>query len=143
MSHLISEELPTIKEELERKTVEVLERLVFRHETHRISKDHLSNAAKTIWNITSGLVGDEIAALCSATADMATVPDRMKRHFVGKGKVLTVTWLPEGTGYAIVKRDAAIGESPVVRAIKSEVGLREAELEKLFSVLAKSGYTEL
>jgi len=142
MSRTNPDEPPSVQEELERKTVELLETLVHRSETHRLEKSHLSMIAKALWNVTSGLVSNEISTLCSATADMNPAVQRMTRHFVGKGKVLSIIWRPEGDGYVVLTLDATTCEKSM-RSVKSEVGLRENELDKLFAVLAKSGYTAL
>lgn len=144
MSHPTSDEPPSVKDELERKTVDLLETLVHRAETHRMSQADLSLAAKTLWNVTSGLVSSEISRLCSAAAETAPASARMKRHFVGKGKVLSVVWLPDGAGYAVITTDAAQPlVNRIVRPVKSEVGMREAELSSLFTALLNSGYVEI
>jgi hypothetical protein len=152
MSHPISDEPPSVKDELERKTVDLLETLVHRSETHRMTKADLGLVAKALWNVTSGLVSSEVSQLCSATAGAGTTGAAMKRHFIGKGKVLTVIWLADGTGYIVNTRTVPpaveTGVEPfksevVTRPVKSEPGLREPELTHLFTALVKSGYVEL
>jgi hypothetical protein len=58
-------ELPTIKEELERKTVDVLVRLEKDLLDSKINSDQYNEARRMIFDIVSGLVGIEIIELLS------------------------------------------------------------------------------
>jgi hypothetical protein len=138
----LSAPLPTIRDELCHKTVEVLERLVHRAENHRLDRCDLALVGHALWNATSGLVTAEVSELASAVAGMGRQKP-LKRHFVGKGAVRTIAWLPDGKGYAIVTRHADTGltDKPITR--DTDVGQREAELETLFASLRKAGYVEL
>jgi hypothetical protein len=136
-----SQELPTLREELERKTVDELQTLVYRAENERLDKETLGMLGHTLWTVTSGLVSREVSELCSATAN-STKPRKLSRQFIGKGSVLTVTWMPDGQGYVVCVMDATTFEKKL-RPIKSEIGMREEELKKLFGTLCKSGYQQL
>lgn len=140
MSHTI-DAIPTVKEELERKTVELLESLVHRSETDRLNKSDLSLVGRAVWSITSGLVSTDVSELCAAVS-RANAPRKLTRHFTGKGSVLSVIWNADSHGYLLVTRDATTQERKV-RAINTEIGQREDELKNLFGALARSGYTEL
>lgn len=139
---MITDEIPTVTAELERKVVELLETLVHRTETNRMDKGDLWAVGKALWNITSGLVSDEVSTLCSTVAD-AGKTRILKRQFIGDGRILTVSWTPNGIGYVILSHNATTQERKTVRISKSEIGIRETELSSLFAVLLKTGYLEI
>ena len=136
-----TEEIPTVKAELERKTVELLENLVYRTEGKRMSQDDLNMVAGALWTVTSGLVSGDVSDLCAAAANAAK-PRKLTRSFIGKGSVITVMWLPDSAGYLIVSRNATtLVKTP--KPVKAEIDERQAALTKLFGALIASGYEEL
>lgn len=139
----MTDTLPTMKEELERKSVEFLEHVVYRAERNLLSERELGQIGHAIWNITSGLVDDSVSDLAGLVAKTRnTAP--MKRHFVGKGHVYTVLWNPAKEGYAVLKRDASTPhERQVVRKSDAQAGDREDQLKTLFDAMRTGGYVEL
>ena len=134
--------IPTPRQELERKTVEYLEAQINRADNNRLERRDLHVIGRALWNITSGLVDDDIANLCSMTAAAGQNP-RIARRYVGKGKVLIIMWTPDGQGYVVLSVDATTQIKSVLLTSKSEVGIREEELRTLFGTLSKSGYIEI
>lgn len=134
--------LPTVKQELERKTIELLEDLTWRKSVGRLSKQAFGQIAGAVWTLTSGLVELDIAEL----VQMAIVDGgntKLSRNFLGCGCLITLSWLPDSSGYALLSRDAITNERTVMRASKSEIGLREPEMEKICNALLASSYTEI
>lgn len=136
------EPIPTPREELTRKTVDVLTQLVHRSEVGRLDKSQLAFAGRLLWTVTAGLVDEDVTVICQEAA-RAGLDKPIKRHFVGKGVVRTVAWHADKPGYAMVTRDANATPvtEPMVR--KTEIGERENELATLFASLRKAGYVEL
>ena len=134
--------LPTVREELERKTVEYLESQVHRADQSRLEKRDLFVIGKALWNITSGLVGNDVAELCSAVADAGKTP-ALTRRFVGKGKVILIAWNADGHGFVGQSINADTLQSNTFITSKAQVGEREEELKTLFGALSKSGYMEI
>ncbi len=133
------ETLPTTREELERKTVDYLQEQVHRVESGRSDKQRLFVIGRALWHVTSGLVDQSVLDLCTAAWDSGEEPVCMRR-FVGKGKVLTALWKPDGRGYVLQSIDATTQEKTILRTSTAEIGLREDELKALFGALVKAGY---
>lgn len=134
--------IPTVTQELERKTVELLETLVHRSESNRLDKAHLAMIGRALLNITSGIVSSDVSTLCAAVAETAPLP-KLKRQFIKSGKILSVFWFPDKAGYLVRTHDATTQEIKLILTKSSEIGIRESELTALFSTLTKSGYLEI
>lgn len=136
---------PTIVQELERKAVDVLERLMHRKDTARMSFRELVAAADAIHDITSGLVPDDTSDLFARIACKSGAPwgqVRIGRHAVrGDGTVCSAYWQADKPGYAVVYRMP--GQKPVIKGREAEVDVRHIELETLFTKLRTTGYVEL
>lgn len=139
---MIEEEIPSVREELERKTVDVLTSLVYRCRENRLDKSTLGAIATALWNATSGLVGNEVSEICVKVASEGLARP-MTRNFIAKGEVLTVIWNADKAGYIIFSRNATTLERHVLSRKNTEIGHREAELSKLFNALVAKGYLEI
>jgi hypothetical protein len=135
------EAVPTVREELNRKTVEVLTTACQKTDVGRLPKRDLALIGQTLWQVTSGLVDNEVSHLVAVAAD-AAIAEPMKRHFIGKGTVRTVAWFPERAGYVVLSRDPN-GQVLNTNKRSADVGEREVELSNLFAALEKAGYREL
>lgn len=142
MSLETQSEVPSVKEELERKTVDLLENLVHRSESLRLDKRTLAFVAKQLWHVTSGLVDKGISDLCGAVA-LECTKETLARRFVGKGTLVVVVWLPDKPGYNVVKINPTTLERTVAHSSKEDVTTRGPQLEELFAALVKSGYQEI
>jgi hypothetical protein len=134
--------IPTPRQELERKTIDFLQAQVNRAETGRLEKRDLHLIGHALWHITSGLVDDTVSELCTAVAEAGKQP-AMLRRFVGKGEVLIVAWNADKSGYVVQSVHAVNQTRTTIRKSDAEIGLREAELKKLFDGLSKVGYMEI
>jgi hypothetical protein len=139
----MTHEIPTLKEELERKSVEALEFAVHRHEQHLLSDRELGVIGHAVWNITGGLVDDSVSDLAALVAKTRHATP-IKRHFAGKGAIYTVAYRTERDGFVVVKRDARTPkERQVVRNSDAQAGDREDQLKTLFAAFKTGGYVEL
>lgn len=133
-------ELPTIKAELNRKTVEFLEQKCYESDHEQITKADLGIVAHAAWTITAGLVDNDISALAAELADRSTKTP-MKRSFVGKGEVLAFVWQPGASGFALTRRNATTLEKTST-ATRTEPGEQQNTLDRLFKAL-KTQYVEI
>lgn len=141
-----AEPIPSVREELERKVVDVMCDIVHKSDTHRLHALTVRQVATALWQATAGLVGDHVSTLLGAATRYAKAIDLPTegRHFVGKGKVLSVYWHPEGNGYVVVTRDPATGKGAgKPRTSPIDQTLRGPELDNLFVSLKAAGYAEL
>ena len=61
--------LPTLREELDRKVVDQLHQLVTGFINGKINADAYSSGVKTLWEVSAGLVSNDISAMISAAED--------------------------------------------------------------------------
>lgn len=134
------DELPTIKAELNRKTVEFLEQKAHESETGQITKNDLGIVAQAVWTVTAGLVDHDISSLAEQLADDAA-RSPIKRSFVGKGEVLTFAWKAGGNGFVLTSIDANTQKRSSV-ASKTEPGELQNKLNRLFAAMS-GHYTEI
>lgn len=134
---MTTETIPTVREELIRKTIEFM---IAAEEKGEIADKVIAAAqAKALWTVTAGLVDNETSELLASHAN--TLGERpVKRYFAGKGSVLMLAHIPAGSGYVLKKINPADGLSSIVKASKSEVGFREKEMEDLVAGLLRTGY---
>ena len=136
-------EIPTVQEELERKTVDLLEHLETRKVLGRLPADMYAHIASAVWTLTSGLVSNDVGALVEAAAKHRSAVVRLSRNFIGKGTLLKLAWDADHNGYVLLEYDAVTGKRTPLRISKSEIGFREKEIEALCAGLLARGYTEL
>lgn len=133
--------IPTAKEELERKTIEFLEAQVHRSESGRLAKEDLALLGRSLWTVTSGLVDAGVLDLCALVGKGARARNVFRRY-VGQGKVITVAWAPDSAGFAVISINATTLEK-TIRKAPAEIGEREAQIETLIANLARAGYVEI
>lgn len=136
-------ELPTVREELERKTIDLLEHLETRKEAGRLPAEMHAQIASAIWTLTSGLISGDVGALVAEVAKQRSAVIKISRNFIGKGAFLRLVWTSDQNGYALFSYDAITGLRTTLRISKSEIGFREKEIEALCAGLLARGYIEL
>jgi hypothetical protein len=77
--------VPTIQEELNRKTIEQLELLVNWRRTKLISEAEFSIALDTLWNVASGLVDEDFHTIISTVAVNKIDPSFGRSWFLTHG----------------------------------------------------------
>lgn len=128
------DELPTIKAELNRKTVEFLEQKANESESGQITKHDLGLVTQAVWTVTAGLVDSDISSIAQQLADGAA-RSPIKRSFAGKGEVLTFAWKAGGNGFVLTSIDAATLKKSSV-ASKTEPGELQNKLDRLFAAMS-------
>jgi hypothetical protein len=88
---------PSIKQELERKTLDELQRLILALEHGKVSPSQFNAAVRSLWQATAGLVSKDIMNLIEQTkAQLLTDDDAISRSYVSRDRatVISVDWLP-------------------------------------------------
>ena len=137
-------ELPTTKEELERKMLELLALTAERLQSGALDRRGAYMTAKAAWTLTAGLVDQSISYLAQQLADENPAPG-WKRYFVSQDPTkapLVLIVLP-GRAYALQKVNAATGERVTLKRRELEPGELEEQVAKLAESLKAGGYLEL
>lgn len=134
-------ELPTLKEELERKAYEMLVRLDSQIKAGSIDPRGAWVTAHTIWTLTAGLVDNDTS---QAAAEMANENSCTfwRRVFLHPTKAALLLYVFPGKAYALRKPDGSGGYSTVKQA-RHDPGDLELEVNNLVDRLKTSGYTEI
>lgn len=140
----MTSDIPTLKEELERKCVEALVRVAERLRSGGIERRAAHVTASTIWDVASGLVDNSVTDLA---AQMTTENQAIDwRRYLVSGdatKFPLVLIVVPGTAYVLVKVDPSNGERTVLKRRKLEPGDLEQEVAALTDRLKLGGYIEL
>lgn len=100
--------LPTLKDELDRKTFETIEHLVAAERKGRMTKAQVSASLDTLFMAVSGLVdNDFIHIITEAQTVVGGDKSVVKRHFVlpDRGIIQTVAWVPGTDKFTTCQRD--------------------------------------
>jgi hypothetical protein len=99
--------VPTLKDELERKTLDELQRLVLALEHGKVSQGYYNAAVESLWMTTAGLVSKDIMNLIDASKRQLVKPAPVREAFVtaDEKSMVIVTWMP-ATGDLCVTRHA-------------------------------------
>lgn len=89
-------ELPTVVEELNRKTIEAMERLQWKFDTKQISGVELASALDALWDAGSGLIDKDIAALIAQMRDQIIDQTVERRLFIDSHGTPIMLELPYG-----------------------------------------------
>jgi len=134
--------IPTVKEELCRKTVDVLLELESRSLDGRLAANEHKRTARVIWTLTAGLVDDETLKLCGQAAD-GCKDDLITLRYLGKGALIEIRYWPQKSGFVATTRNATTQERSVLIQSTAEVGLREGKILQLTEGLLKRGYVKI
>ena len=134
------ERLPTLTEELERKTVEVLEKRMSQFENNEINGNEMHLVAKTAWDIVSGLVSSDISEMCAQAAEEGRA-GRLHRYFVGKSGAVRVSWSANGDLFFIerISKDMKFDQ----REKTTNPGEATEGVLKFVAKLIEAGYVEM
>lgn len=82
---------PTVAQELDRKVIEEMERLLHQHTRHEISNEQYNRAILTIWQVAAGLVPREtMEILALEPADTALLEYRAEKVLLHKSKPIAL-----------------------------------------------------
>lgn len=139
-------DMPTLKDELDRKVFETIEYLISAERKGRMTKAQVSASLDTLFMAVSGLVDNDFINIIT---EAQTVVDGdksvVKRHFIlsGRGIIQTVAWVP-GTGkFTTCQRNLVRGR--VTSAVKEFDSVEKAarSFARLGDGFESKGWIEL
>lgn len=133
----MTDDLPTLKEELERKTVEVLSQLDHRIRSGSIDPRGAWVTAQTVWTLTAGLVSNEASQAAADIANQNPCPN-WKRVFVHDSKPTLLLRVAPSRGFALTH---AITSAVLKKGLLEPGDL--GSLDKVVEALKSVGYTEI
>jgi hypothetical protein len=105
-------ELPELRDELDRKAAETLERLVRHQEQGKISPDAMKVGVRAVWETISGLANDSVCSAASAIhREVGEAMDRQVRLFrdIESGAfACSLQWTPGTCRVAVLKRSGKV-----------------------------------
>ncbi|WKZ86277.1 hypothetical protein N5B55_04825 [Ralstonia pickettii] len=135
--------MPTVQEELDRKTFETLEWLFSAVQLGKMTPDQFSTGVDTLFMAVSGLLGkDFIDLITAAQQECSDTKPLMKRVFVKGNEILAVEWPVGTTKLTVSKRVNGLACGHVVKEWDHTRGAKNAFAELCASVQNK-GYQEL
>lgn len=136
------EALPTVAEELERKTLDAIADILHKSTTGRLPKRDAAIAAHAIWSVTAGLVSTETMALVEQVANEVRTGARQERHFIKGSKTLSLYWTSGEKVLEAVTRDG--GKFILIKEDKfADEDERTAHMAKVSRGVALLGFTPL
>jgi len=97
--------LPTIREELDRKTFETIEWLAVSHDLGKITDGQFNTGVDAVFMSVAGLVNYSIMEIVSAASRSIDRHDlKVRRHFARLGVVVTLEWAAGEGNYRWVTR---------------------------------------
>lgn len=133
--------LPSTREELERKAVDLLVQVGHQYQTGVIDKRTASITNGVVWTLTAGLIDEQIVNMAAQQAnEIGQAP--MRKIFLHASKpALALAVLP-GQAFALNKIDQVTGQRTQVSAKRLDPGELEARVAMLTQTLLDSGYFE-
>lgn len=87
-------DVPSLREELDRKVFEALEDLVNAPSTGRMSAAEVSGGVKTLFTAVSGLVDNKFIEIITGLSELCGAGGAEKRIFIKDGEVVKLSWSP-------------------------------------------------
>jgi hypothetical protein len=131
-------EIPSPREELERKTVEALDELAHRLHNSRLTKEEFGFAAKLLWKVTAGLVDSSISDLCEAASAHAKA-SVMKQSFFSPNRIVIFLWSADKDDYVMRVRDYVGPKDLMSKVVRCSFDERHERLQKAFTALETQG----
>lgn len=95
-------DLPTTRDELDRKTFDTIEWLLASYDKNCISATQLRTGVDSVFSAISGMVSESIFELVSAASvDVAGAQDCVKRVILGKVETYILKWLVGESSFSI------------------------------------------
>lgn len=132
-------DIPSPREELERKTIEALDSLAHKLSQRRLTTAEFGAAGQLLWQVTAGLVDSSISDLCSAVSQQARAT-RMRQVFAGPANVLVFSWYPEQDDYVMEMFSHGSKKPTSTRTVKCAFDERTEKFDKFFATLEAQGY---
>lgn len=140
---------PTVRAEIERKTLETFTRAVERYEAKEVSDREMVIILDTIWDLVGGFLTLDTAEMISETADAVKLKDDVvNRRFFRKGAQLVTLeaapW-PQTTLYSVKNPGTHGAEASLLKDFSEEAQpwkTREAAIAVAAKRLETAGYCE-
>ena len=134
--------IPTVQEELDRKTFETLEWLFSAVQRGKLTQDQFSTGVDTLFMAVSGLLGQDFIDLITAAQKECTGAPALKRVFVKGNEILVVEWTVGTTRVTVGKRVDGLATGGQIKDCDSTLDAKNA-FEALCRVVSNKGYQEL
>lgn len=135
-------DVPTLKEELERKTVEVLSELDRRIRSGSIDPRGAWVTAQTVWTLTAGLVSNEASQAAAELANQNPC-QAWRRVFIHTSKPTLLLKVVPGRAFVLSVVNAATGSTTALKSGRSEPGELEELVDRIATRLKGDGYIEI
>lgn len=143
-------EIPDIKEELERKTFQTLETLISNHENGKITTIEYRASINTLFSVCSGLVDGGFFELISAASEEIKKDFSLARTRVFKkqdsDKVKVITRIKNKGEFIVAVYNCTLDGKKILRGVCDHTDTNEETEEKvkmLTNSLKASGYAEI
>lgn len=141
----VAYELPTTREELNRKTFETIEWLFVGLDKGRLTEEQFSVAVDALFMAVSGLVDKEFIGLVTAAQEQCEgVKTVVKRHFHAPAgdELLSLTWKPGEDNVYMTKRVCGMAVSGVIKSF-DDAKAAASYLKEVGVAMGKKGWIEL
>ncbi|PLC44504.1 hypothetical protein C0Q88_07440 [Ralstonia pickettii] len=135
--------MPTVQEELDRKTFETLEWLFGAVRRGNLTQDQFSTGVDTLFMAVSGLLGkDFIDLITAAQAECSNEAPVLKRVFVNGKKILVIKWTVGSTRVTVGKRVNGLATGGHIKDFDSALDAKNT-FEHLCHVVTSKGFEEI
>lgn len=141
MSH---EALPTVREELDRKTIDTLVQVLELAELGRITRGRVGITARAIWDATAGLVSREVMEQISKVIEEHPLPAE-RRQFFGLEGLVELRWRAATPGLGMVTHNPLTKERSVrlLGGPALEGRERDEKINQVAQALTGKGFIEV
>lgn len=146
MSAQPQEDLPTLREELDRKVFETLNWMITGHTKGILTADQLSMGMDTLFMAVSGLVDKDFIQIISTTQDMTkgnpAMPVRRVFRHTNTDTTLVFTWKPGAFDFTMSRYDGHTLTEEQTKPFPEREQARDYVLA-VHAALTKKGFIEL
>ncbi len=146
MSALPQEDLPTLREELDRKTFETLNWMITGHAKGILTADQLSMGVDTLFMAVSGLVDKDFIGIITSTQDMVkgnpAMPVRRVFRSTAQDATVIFVWKPGSFGIGMQRYEGSTLVADTGKEFPEREQARDYVL-KVHEALGKKGFIEL
>lgn len=137
-------EVPSLKEEIDRKSFETINWLIHSYEKGSITLPQFSTGVDALFMATSGLTDEGVLRMITEALSMATANKMapLKRHFVKENMIRSFTWEVGDEKVMNVKRINGMAEGGDVRTFSTPAGARTF-FSRLGEVMEPAGWAEI
>lgn len=145
MNAAVQADVPTLREELDRKVFETLDWIIGGLQNGKLTKDQASFGLDTLHKATCGLVDDEFIEIMTAADELvkgAKSVVKMHFHAPAGDEIQTFVWTPGTERVTVCKRVCGMPVSGSVKDFDSQKAAAEF-MGRLSGGMEKKGWIEL